>query len=275
MESNNLFHDRYFLERLLGRGNFSEVWVAKDAKTGVLVALKIYTLPKEIGMDTQIMNVFFREFNFLSVLCHPNLLIPRAWNSSGKNIYTVTPYYKRGDVLMKVGAMDEKKIWRFMNDISKGLAFLHSRKIILQSLNIGRNVISPLKILIGDNYYMINMNHFYSFEQLIRTTIGDWSAGTPIYLAPECFSWKEKPTKASDIWSLGALIFEMVAGYTPFEFCGGCVGGLAQKNGAKIPELPNTWSKQLRKTITMCLSEKPSNRPSATDLVNRSLKNIN
>jgi len=63
MEENKLFHDRYFLERLLGRGNFSEVWLAKDTKTNIPVALKIYA--PATGLDDQGLNVFAREFSLV------------------------------------------------------------------------------------------------------------------------------------------------------------------------------------------------------------------
>ena len=74
MENNNLFHDRYFLERLLGRGNFSEVWLAKDIKTDIEVALKIYA--PATGLDDHGMNVLSREFAIVVNANQRNLLKP-------------------------------------------------------------------------------------------------------------------------------------------------------------------------------------------------------
>lgn len=63
MEENKLFHERYFLERMIGRGNFSEVWLAKDLKTEISVALKIYA--PATGLDDQGLNIFAREFSLV------------------------------------------------------------------------------------------------------------------------------------------------------------------------------------------------------------------
>ena len=79
MEEHKLFHERYFLERLLGRGNFSEVWLAKDTKTDIEVALKIYA--PATGLDDAGLNVFAREFSLVVNANHKNLLKPLYYDS--------------------------------------------------------------------------------------------------------------------------------------------------------------------------------------------------
>lgn len=93
MEQNNLFHDRYFLERLLGRGNFSEVWLAKDTKTDIKVALKVYA--PATGLDDAGLNVFAREFSLVVNANHKNLLKPLYYDSCDRKPYLVLPYCEK------------------------------------------------------------------------------------------------------------------------------------------------------------------------------------
>lgn len=88
------------------------------------------------------------------------------------------------------------------------------------------------------------------------------SAGTIAYMAPERFGKDNTPIMANDIYSLGATVFEMLTGDTPF----GDDGGLLQKKGAEIPELTGNYSEPLKKVIALCLKTNPWERPTAEQL---------
>ena len=109
MENNNLFHNRYFLERLLGRGNFSEVWLAKDDKTDIQVALKIYA--PATGLDSHGLNVLSREFAIVVNANHKNLLKPLYYDSVDRKPYLVLPYCKNGSIQRFIGQFTEEQAW--------------------------------------------------------------------------------------------------------------------------------------------------------------------
>lgn len=259
MERNNLFHDRYFLERLLGRGNFSEVWLAKDIKTDIQVALKIYA--PATGLDDHGMNVLSREFAIVVNANQKNLLKPLYYDSFERKPYLVLPYCKNGSILRQVGQFSEEDAWHLLHDVAAGLSFLHSMNPTLIHQDI-----KPDNIMIGDNgtYMITDFGVSAHAKSTLRKSISAAfaSAGTTAYMAPERYSKDNAPVKANDIWSLGAMTYEMIVGDVPFT-SSALEGGILQKNGAEIPDLPSNFSPQLNQMIRMCLAKEPWERPTA------------
>lgn len=264
MESNKLFHERYFLERLLGRGNFSEVWLAKDTKTDIQVALKIYA--PATGLDDHGMNVLSREFAIVVSANQKNLLKPLFYDSYERKPYLVLPYCKNGTIQRLIGKFTEDDAWHLFHDVAAGLAYLHSMNPTLIHQDI-----KPDNIMIGDNgtYMITDFGVSAHAKSTLRKSLSTQfaSAGTTAYMAPERFSKDNAPIKANDIWSLGAMVFEMLTGDVPFSSGTQIEGGILQKNGAETPDLPSTFSPELNKMIQMCLSENPWDRPTAEQIV--------
>lgn len=259
MEENNLFHDRYFLERLLGRGNFSEVWLAKDTKTDIPVALKIYA--PATGLDDQGLNVFAREFSLVVNANHKNLLKPLYYDSYERKPYLVLPYCQKGSILKDVGKFTEEQAWRLLRDVASGLAWLHSMNPPLIHQDI-----KPDNVMVADNgdFMITDFGVSTHLKSALRKSMSSAfsSAGTIAYMAPERFGKNNTPIMANDIYSLGATTFEMLTGNTPF----GDDGGLVQKKGAEVPDLKGDYSVQLKKVIAKCLKTNPWERPTAEQL---------
>ena len=259
MEENKLFHDRYFLERLLGRGNFSEVWLAKDTKTDILVALKIYA--PATGLDDQGLNVFAREFSLVVHANHKNLLKPLYYDSYDRKPYLVLPFCQKGSILKEVGKFDEQRAWCLLRDVASGLAWLHGMNppVIHQD-------IKPDNVMIADNgdFMITDFGVSTHLRSTLRKSMSAAfsSAGTIAYMAPERFGKDNTPIMANDIYSLGATTYEMLTGDTPF----GDDGGLVQKKGAEVPVLKGDYSEQLKKVIAKCLRTNPWERPTAEQL---------
>lgn len=259
MEENKLFHDRYFLERLLGRGNFSEVWLAKDSKTEIEVALKIYA--PATGLDDDGLNVFAREFSLVVNANHKNLLKPLYYDSCDRKPYLVLPYCRQGSIMKLVGKFSEQDAWRLLRDVASGLAWLHEMNppVIHQD-------IKPDNIMIGDNgdFMITDFGVSTHLRSTLRKSMSAAfsSAGTIAYMAPERFGKDNTPIMANDVYSLGATVFEMLTGDTPF----GDDGGLVQKKGAEVPDLKGDYSEQLKKVVCKCLRTNPWERPTAEQL---------
>lgn len=259
MEEKKLFHDRYFMERLLGRGNFSEVWLARDTKTDITVALKIYA--PATGLDDNGLNVFAREFALVVNANHKNLLKPLYYDNFERKPYLVLPYCKDGSIMRNVGKFTEEEAWRLIRDVASGLSWLHNMNppVIHQD-------IKPDNVMIGENgdFMITDFGVSTHLKSTLRKSMSAAfsSAGTIAYMAPERFGKDNTPIMANDIYSLGATVFEMLTGDTPF----GNDGGLVQKKGADVPELKGEYSSQLKKVISKCLRTNAWERPTAEQL---------
>ncbi len=252
-----LLDGRYELKRFIGSGTFGEVWVANDTATDLEVAIKVY-----VSMDETGFKEFKKEFQISFELNHSNLLHANylGVNPEDKCPYLVMPFCPDGSVSRHIGSMSEADMWRFIRDVASGLAYLHSMNppIIHQD-------IKPDNILILRNGDFVITD--FGISKQLRATLRKSanslnSAGAISYMGPERFSKQYQAVKASDIWSLGASIFELATEELPF--CG--MGGSLLKQGADMPELPEQYSRELNMICQSCMTKETWNRPTAQQL---------
>ena len=256
-----LFDGRYEKEKLLGQGAFSEVWKVKDSQTGVALALKIYN--PSMGMDEDGIEMLTHEFALMVNASHKNLLRPLFYASCDNHPYLILPFCQRGNIGNMVGNMSEEEAWKLIRDASSALAYLHA-----MNPPILHQDIKPANILLSDNGdnmltdFGVSTQARQSLSRVSNQDMTLLSAGTISYMAPERFSRNNLPIMANDIYSLGSTVFEMLSGDLPF----GNDGGLLQKKGAEIPEVPGDFSPMLKKVLDLCLQEEPWKRPTAAQL---------
>lgn len=261
LSPNSIFDMHYTLIRQLGLGGFSEVWLAHDSYMDLDVALKIYAPGK--GMEESSIDEFRHEIKDVFDLNHSNLLKPQYLGVFDKMPYLVLSYCRDGSMSRKIGKMSEQQIWKLIHDVASGLAYLHSNDIVHQD-------IKPDNILLDSrgNYVISDFGISAKARSTLRQSIagGGVSGGTMAYMGPERFSKQPAPTKASDIWSFGAMVYELITGNLPF----GEMGGGMQKNGAEIPEITEPISDDLRNTVESMLALNPWDRPTAESLASPS-----
>ena len=269
-----LFDGRYRLIKLLStEGGTADVWLAEnyesvDTKisedtddvvrvdgTGVLVAIKIYR-PKNI-LDVDGEQSFRAEFKTIFNCHHANLLPTTDYSICEGMPYLVMPFCENGSAESLIGNLDnEDDIWKFLANVSAGLSYLHSINppIIHQD-------IKPANILIDTNGNYCITDFGISIKSGVEDEryLDNGSSGTTIYMPPERFKEGYITDTSSDIWSLGATVYELLTGDVPF----GNKGGAAQLKGERIPVIKNAISKRIIKIIYACLDADPKRRPSA------------
>mgnify|MGYP001637594485 FL=1 len=259
LQENTLFADRYQLVRLLGRGGFSEVWLAEDRLTGLKVAIKVYA--PGTGLDSDGMSVFSKELSLVYNLHHTNLLKPQHFDQCNNRPYLVLPYCEQGSALKLVGQMPEEEAWRFLRDVAAGLEYLHA----LEPPVIHQDIKPDNVLRDSTGTFMITD---FGISTKIRSTLrksvnqAENSGGTMAYMGPERFSKHPMAIMASDVWALGATLFELLSGDPPF----GDLGGVLQQKGAEIPEVTGNYSPELKKAVEACLAKEPWDRPTAHTL---------
>lgn len=276
IDKDGLFDGRYLLLRQLStEGGTADVWLAEDKETAdkelsddnedevvevegsaVLVAIKIYR-PKSI-IDAEGIQTFKKEYKTVYNCHHANLLKPTGFSIIDDSVpYLVMPYCEKGSAEKMIGRFSNTDdIWKFICDTASGLAYLHSCNppIIHQD-------IKPANILIDvNNNYCIT-----DFGISVKTGnngCDDESCGTIIYMPPERFEEVNTPIPQSDVWSLGATIYEILTGDVPF----GNDGGAAQANGTAIPDIKTNVPRKIKKLVYACLNINPEKRPTAEQI---------
>lgn len=247
--------DRYTLKEFKGSGSFGEVWLAHDEVLDCDVAVKIY-----ISLDPRGVEEFKSEYITTQGISHPNLLTTTYFDVWEQRPFLVMKYCAKGSSTALAGKADEYALWQFIHDVAAGLKYLHGmpEPIIHQD-------IKPDNILVDDSDRFLITD--FGISKKIRSTMRKQSkravgAGATAYMGPERFDADPTPVKASDIWSLGASIYELATGELPFSG----LGGGMQKNGAEMPSLDNKWSKDMNMVMQSCLAKETWDRPTAQQL---------
>lgn len=261
-----LFDNRYLLKEFKGSGSFGEVWLAQDTVSDLELAIKIY-----IAMDDQGLAEFKKEYQIAFDLNHTNLLHATSLEicKEDKRPYLVMTYCPNGSVFKLVGSISEQQMWLFIRDVASGLAYLHE-----QHPPIIHQDIKPDNILIdkNGNYVITDFGISKQARNTLRrsSVVKSNSTGSVSYMAPERFSKQSNPIKASDIWSLGATIYELAVGDVPFNG----LGGSLQRHGADIPDLPTEFSHDLNMVMQRCLQQETWDRPTAEMLAEYAAKKV-
>lgn len=257
LKAKTLFDNRYKLIRLLGRGGFAEVWLVKDTLVGLDEALKVYAPGS--GMDEDGLKVFAQELSVVHNLRHTNLLTPKILWQYQNQPYLILPYCSNGSLNKKVGNCTEEEAWKILEQVASGLAYLHEHKIIHQD-------IKPDNILIDENndYVITDFGISMKAQSTLRKSMRvQANSGTMAYMAPERFSIEPHPIPANDVWSLGAMMFELIEGEAPFDN----FGGGKQQGGAHIPMMHAAVSNSLKQLINSLLAKEVKDRPTAKQIV--------
>ena len=270
----DIFDEHYrLLDALSTEGGTADVWLAVDLntidvplpgepepddtqqdseETGLKVAIKIYR-PKN-ALDIEGEQRFRDEFKIVFNCHHSNLIQPTHFSIWQGIPYLVLPFCAHGSTEQLVGNLVDDYIWRYISDVSGGLAYLHARRppIVHQD-------IKPANVLITDDFnYAIT--DFGISSTLGQRDLYDFASGTLAYMAPERFAEDDVPQPSSDVYAFGATLYELITGRVPF----GEDGGSVQPDGpVQLDYGDKHVPVDVVRLIAACLDKDPSRRPTA------------
>jgi serine/threonine-protein kinase len=205
--------NRFFIIETISRSGMATIFKATDLKTNEPVAVKVPLM--EFESDPGFYSRFLREEEIGLRLNHPYILRFISAEEGRSRPYIVTEYlrgYTLAHLLNSVRPMPEKDALSLASRVCEALAYMHERGIIHRDLK-------PQNIMICyDGTIRIMDFGIAGAAKGRRITFTGFTpaVGTPDYMAPEQVKGK-RGDERTDIYSLGAVLYEMVVGYTPFE----------------------------------------------------------
>jgi hypothetical protein len=219
---------RYTIERELGRGGMATVYLATDQKHGRSVAIKILrpVLAESLGPGR-----FLREISIATHLAHPNILPVHDSGEAQGVLFYVMPYVKGQslrDLIRSGGQLPVEDAIRIATEVAHGLTYAHDEDVVHRDIKPENILLESGHAVIAD-FGLARAIHASARDDLSSAGL---AIGTPSYMSPEQASAGEQIDGRSDIYSLGCVMYEMLAGEPPFT------GPSAQAITAKHLSMP-------------------------------------
>ncbi len=248
---------RYTIERELGRGGMGLVFLARDLRHDRPVALKIIRpeLAATVGTER-----FLREIKVAARLQHPNILTLYDSGDADGVLYYAMPYVAGESLrqrLVREGQLSISESLSIAAQVASALSCAHSHDVVHRD-------IKPENILLADAQAMVAD---FGIARALdaageRLTESGLALGTPSYMSPEQAAANTRLDGRSDVYSLGCVLYEMLAGEPPFTATAP-QGVIAKHLHAPIPDLRivrPAVSQSLQEVLATALAKVPADR---------------
>ncbi|UCD24849.1 MAG: serine/threonine-protein kinase, partial [Gemmatimonadota bacterium] len=204
--------DRYSIERELGAGGMATVYLAEDLKHRRRVAVKVLKpeLAEALGTER-----FLREIETAARLHHPHVLPLYDSGEADGLLYYVMPYVE-GESLRE--RLDREKqlpldeALHITREVADALSYAHSHDVVHRDIKPENILLESGHALVAD-FGIATAVSQSGYDQLTETGI---ALGTPVYMSPEQAAGSRELDGRSDLYSLGCVLYEMLAGQPPF-----------------------------------------------------------
>jgi tetratricopeptide (TPR) repeat protein/tRNA A-37 threonylcarbamoyl transferase component Bud32 len=203
--------DRYAITRELGRGATATVYLAQDLKHKSLVALKV--LAEEFALVVRTER-FVGEIQMAARLTHPHILTLLDSGSAGGLLYYAMPYIDGGtlaDRMARDGTLAVEEAVRLAREVADALDYAHAQRVIHRDIKPGNILLSAGHAWVAD----FGIARAIGADDTGMTGTGA-RLGTPAYMSPEQVTGDHPLDGRTDIYSLGCVLYEMLAGEAPF-----------------------------------------------------------
>ncbi len=205
--------DRYTLDRDLGKGGMASVVLARDLTNDRMVALKVLhaELTSTVGADR-----FKREIRVAAQLTHPNILgILDSGETPGGQLWFTMPFVEGENVyerLERERQFPPAEALRIALSAASALGYAHKHGVVHRDIKPDNIMLSGDQVLVAD----FGVARAVS-EVAEKLTATGMIVGTPTYMSPEQASGDKAIDGRSDIFALGCVLYEMLAGEPPFK----------------------------------------------------------
>lgn len=255
----------YSVERELGGGGMSHVFLATDPALGRTVVIKV--LPFETASISA--DRFKREVRLAASLQHPHIVsLISAGESNGLPFY-VMPYVKGESLrehLLRSGELSVPETIRILRDVASALAYAHREGVVHRDIKPENIIESGGVAVVTDFGVSKAVGDASRVDEASLTSVGV-ALGTPAYMSPEQSVADPHVDQRSDIYAFGCVAYEMLTGASPFAG-----RPLPQVLAAHIQETPVSVASRRSATppalaalVTRCLAKRPGDRPQSAD----------
>jgi serine/threonine protein kinase len=277
-----VINDRFKINALIARGGMGKVYRAEQAPLGRVCAIKVLNPNYAGDQDPEFHKRFFLEASIASKLTHPNTVTIFDYGRTEDDIYYMAMEYLEGHTLHRAireaGHFPEERAAHVARQICRALREAHSLGVIHRDLK-------PANLFLvehGDETDFVKILDFGLVKNVSDTKTEDLTQtglfmGSPKYMAPEQIRG-DRVDARTDIYALGIILYEMIAGKVPFDRANSVNILMAHVNEEAPPIRqmnPNTEvSVAFEETIARCMAKSPDQRFKSMDEVLAALKRI-
>jgi len=253
----------YRIERELGGGGMSRVFLAEEIALGRRVVIK--TVPRETSAAVNLER-FRREIAVIAQLQHPHIVPLLTANAGGQLLFYTMPYVAGESLRVKLAASgplavsEALAIWR---DVLDALAHAHASAVVHRDVKPANILISGRNAIVAD----------FGIARAIELSASPTNAtitgpiGTPAYMAPEQANPHDPIDHRADIYSAGLVMYEMLAGRTPFRAATAREYITAHATQTPEPLPDRDIPPRVAELVMRCLAKEPEARPASANAI--------
>jgi len=243
----------YDLYSCIGQGSFATVYRGQHRTTKRVVAVKAIVRAR---LNQKLQENLEAEISIMQSLEHPNVVRLFEVQTTERHVYLMLEFCPGGDLMRVIrarGTLDEPQAKGYLQQLALGLAHMRTRNLIHRDLK-------PQNLLLSSMAPTANLKiaDFGFARYMQQQDLAETLCGSPLYMAPEILRFQKYDAKA-DLWSVGAILFEMLAGKPPFSGANH-VQLLKNIDSKEPPALPQGVSVELQSMYGGLLQREPFQR---------------